>query len=85
MCTGSRLGLECRFHNPRNACLVVTWLAPSSRRDLPHRTNSLLGDALAPKRDGAALHLQVRGDFEVGFSTAGPESNLCSEDNLLRG
>ncbi len=29
--------------------------------------------------------LQGCGDFEVWFSTAGPEGNLCSEDNLLRG
>ena len=84
VCAPSRLGLKSRLHNLHNAYLAVTWFAPTSGRDLPHGTNSLLGDALAPKRYSAALHLQVPGDFEIRFSTAGLQSNPSPEHNLLR-
>ena len=84
VCASRRFGLEGRLHNPRNARLPVTWLASPSGCDLPDGANALLSDALAPERDRAALDLQVRGDFAVRFSMAGPQSNLCPEDNLLR-
>ena len=70
---GRSLGfvLEGRFDQARNPRLSIRRFPSTARYDIPHRTDALLGNSVAPQPDGGSLNIEPASNLGDGFSAAG--------------
>jgi hypothetical protein len=63
--------LEGRFDQARNPRLSIRRFASTAGCDIPHRTDTLLGNSVAPQPDGGSLNIESASNLGDGFSAVG--------------
>src|SRR5579862_1211222 len=77
------LGLERRFDNASHLRFAVMRLAPSSWRNIPNATDSLLTNPSPPQSSRASLQFQLARDLLVRLSLGGSDNDPGAKHHLL--
>src|SRR5580658_515150 len=83
VCRTLGLALERGFNNASHVGFAVKRFAPSTWRNLPNATDSLLTDPPPPQSSRASLQFQFASDLLVRLSLRCPDNDLGTQHYLL--
>src|SRR5215472_18969302 len=83
VCHPFRLSLQRRLHHRGDRIDVINRFASSPGSHLPQAVQPLLGETVAPQKDGFAIHRQLPGDGRSRLSLAVSEYDSAAQRDLL--